>query len=121
MKIVPLLLLINSVICVPLMAGEVEIVAAAVHRQGLTWQVDVTLRHPDSGWAHYADRWRIVDSQGRILGERILYHPHVQEQPFTRSLNSVALPETIRWVDIEAHDTVHGWASARLRVTLDSR
>lgn len=112
------LLLINGLIPYQALADEVEIVVVVAQRQGLPWQFDVTLRHPDSGWDHYADRWRILDPKGSVLGERILYHPHEHEQPFTGSLNGVILPDAIRQVDIEAHDRVHGWATARFSITL---
>lgn len=121
MKILPLLLLcISGSITGTVMADAVEIVAAVASRQGSQWQFDVTLRHPDSGWDHYADRWRIIDPQGGVLGERILYHPHEHEQPFTRRLSGVVLPKGIGRVEIEAHDTVDGWSPARLSVTIGS-
>ena len=50
-------------------------------RTGSTWRFDVTLSHPDTGWDHYADGWRIIDSAGKELGLRMLAHPHVNEQP----------------------------------------
>ncbi|MCW8825340.1 MAG: hypothetical protein OQK78_02840 [Gammaproteobacteria bacterium] len=100
-------------------AGDVEIVDAEfVHQSNNSWSVNVTLRHADSGWDHYADNWRIVDERGTVLGDRVLYHPHVNEQPFTRSLNSVQIPEGITTVIIEAHDKLHGWTANRLKVEL---
>ncbi|MFW2372307.1 MAG: hypothetical protein ACN4GM_04240 [Gammaproteobacteria bacterium] len=100
-------------------AGEVNILAAEFRTSGNNqWSVNVTLKHEDSGWDHYADNWRIVDSQGKLLGERVLYHPHVNEQPFTRSLNSVKLEKGISLIYIEAHDKMHGWTPHRLTVDL---
>ena len=73
-------------------AGDVEIVHAQFrHSGGDNWSVDVTLRHADSGWDHYADAWRVVAGDGTVLGTRTLYHPHEHEQPFTRSLGAVAI------------------------------
>lgn len=83
------------------------------------WRVSVRLRHADSGWEHYADAWRVVSADGRVLGTRTLYHPHVDEQPFTRSLGGVAIPPGDMRVYVEAHDKVHGWAPKRLAVDLD--
>ena len=100
-------------------AGQVEIVDAVLVRDAASWNASVTLRHADTGWKHYADAWRVVDAEGRELGKRVLYHPHVKEQPFTRSLHGIAIPPGTRFVWIEAHDNVHGWARTRLRLRLD--
>jgi hypothetical protein len=99
-------------------AGEVAIEQASFSRAGDAWQVAVTLRHGDTGWDHYADGWRVVDEAGQVLGHRTLYHPHVNEQPFTRS-DRVVIPAGVQRVFVEAHDTVHGWSSQRLEVRLD--
>lgn len=53
--------------------------------------VHVTLTHPDSGWDHYADTWRVYAPGGKLVAERILLHPHEHEQPFTRSA-PISLP-----------------------------
>ena len=101
-------------------AGEVEIVHARFRHSGAdTWSVDVTLRHADSGWEHYADAWRVVAGDGTVLGTRTLYHPHETEQPFTRSLGGVAIPASMTVVDVDAHDKVHGWSPRRLQVDLE--
>ena len=99
----------------PCLAGEVEIVRAAFRALGQNgdrgaWRVEVTLRHDDTGWEHYADAWRVVLEDGTVLGTRTLYHPHETEQPFTRG-HDVIVPATAR--------TVHGWAAERLAVDLE--
>ncbi|MCU7960409.1 MAG: hypothetical protein KZQ58_10515 [gamma proteobacterium symbiont of Bathyaustriella thionipta] len=102
-------------------AGEVEILAADFKRTAdHTWSVQVTLRHDDSGCDHYADRWRVLDDDGNILGERVLYHPHVTEQPFTRGLSGIVIPDGVTSVYIEAHDSVHGWATKKQYVNLNN-
>lgn len=99
--------------------GEVRITAVSIKQQSPEhYQFNVTLKHQDTGWEHYADAWRIVDEQGNILATRTLFHPHVNEQPFTRSLNRVKLDEHLNTLYIEAHDTVHGWSKNRLRIRL---
>lgn len=101
-------------------AGEVTIVDAEfTHTSGQQWSVSVTLEHADSGWDHYADNWRVVDEQGNVLGDRVLYHPHVDEQPFTRSLSGVEIPEGVTEVFVIAHDKVHGWTENRLLIDLE--
>ncbi|MEH6830686.1 hypothetical protein [Sulfitobacter sp.] len=79
---------------------------------------DVTISHADSGWDDYADIWRIKDAQGNVLGERVLAHPHVNEQPFTRSLSGVKIPAGVTQIFVEAHDTVNGWNPQAKAVTL---
>ena len=97
-------------------AGQVEIVAAEVVRAGSAYTATVTLRHDDTGWEHYADAWRLTTAAGEVVATRILTHPHVDEQPFTRSLDGIRLPDDVRVVYVEARDTVHGWAPTKLRV-----
>ncbi|MFV1997574.1 MAG: hypothetical protein ACC641_06130 [Acidiferrobacterales bacterium] len=100
-------------------AGEAEVVKAEFTKQGATWHVSTTLRHGDTGWEHYADAWRVVDSMGRELGKRVLVHPHENEQPFTRSQGGISIPANITVVFVEAHDKKHGWNKERVRVDLN--
>ena len=99
-------------------AGEVEIVKVKAEKQRADWVFHVTLKHGDTGWDHYADAWRVVTEDGKELGTRTLYHPHVDEQPFTRSLADVNIPADISAVYIEAHDKVHGWSKQKYRVKI---
>jgi len=99
-------------------AGEVEIVNVKAEKQRAGWVFNVTLKHGDTGWDHYADAWRVVTEDGKELGTRTLYHPHVDEQPFTRSLGDVTIPTDVSAVYIEAHDKVHGWGKQRYRVKI---
>lgn len=102
-----------------LLAGTVEIVFTELRQVGDEWQPTVTLRHADTGWEHYADAWRVVTRDGTVLSHRTLYHPHVEEQPFTRSGPGFVLPEgAANQVIVEAHDTVHGWSAERLEIDM---
>ena len=103
-------------------AGEVEIVKAdAKQERGGVYSFSATLRHADTGWDHYADAWEVLSPDGTVLGKRILYHPHVSEQPFTRGLAHVRVPEGISRVSIRAHDKVHGTGPRTLAVDLPGR
>ncbi|MBU2981519.1 hypothetical protein KO498_06790 [Lentibacter algarum] len=82
------------------------------------WRFDVTLEHPDSGWDHYADGWEITDAAGNQIGYRELMHPHVDEQPFTRSLRNVMLADGVTSVFIRARCSDEGWSNERYEVTL---
>ena len=65
-------------------AGEVDVTAVKATKSGDgTYRFSVTLRHADTGWDHYANKWDVVAPDGTVLGTRVLAHPHVQEQPFT--------------------------------------
>ena len=46
----------------------------------------------DSGWDHYANRWEVLEPEGQVIATRTLLHPHVDEQPFTRSLSGIHIP-----------------------------
>lgn len=84
-----------------------------------TWRFDVTLTHPDTGWDHYADGWRVLDMNGNELGMRVLFHPHENEQPFTRSLGDVKIPQGTKQVQIQARCLVDGWSSDLYTVDLN--
>ncbi|WP_432471604.1 hypothetical protein [Amphritea sp. HPY] len=104
---------------IPVNAGEVKILAAQLNRlHDNQWTISVTLKHQDSGWEHYADNWRVVDSSDAAIGNRVLHHPHVNEQPFTRSLTNIEIPAASRLLYIEARDNVHGWSGDRLKIDL---
>ncbi len=113
-KFIPLLALLAS----PTFADPPLIEAATATQSGKTWRFDVTLRHPDSGWDHYADGWEVLTPEGQSLGLRELLHPHVDEQPFTRSLAGVTIPEGLDHVMIRARCSVDGWAGTPFRVNL---
>ncbi len=111
--------LILSLIGSTAFADPPSIEAAEATKSGDTWRFDVTLRHPDTGWDHYADGWRVLTMDGQILGTRTLYHPHVNEQPFTRSLGGVVIPESMKQVQIEAKCSVDGWSGEYVTISLD--
>jgi len=112
-----MLALCACLVAAPALAAEPEIVDAIVTRTGPAYRVDVTILHPDTGWDHYADGWEVVDASGTRLGYRLLHHPHVNEQPFTRSLN-VDLAEGTRAIFIRAHCSVDGWGKETFRVDI---
>lgn len=103
----------------PTSAGEADVINVAVKKNSdTTYSFDVTVVHADSGWDHYANRWEIIDTQGNILATRTLHHPHVKEQPFTRSLSAVKIDEGVKVVIVRAHDSVHEYGGKNYQVTL---
>lgn len=102
----------------PAWAGDPRIVDVSVEKVGMVWSVHVTLQHPDTGWDHYADGWEVYDADGNLLGQHELMHPHVHEQPFTRSLNGLVLPDGTREIFVRARCSVEGWSGEMTRVEL---
>ena len=104
------------------LAGDVTVVDVRVRAEaGGSFRFDVTLAHADTGWDHYADRWDVVAPDGTVLGSRVLLHPHVDEQPFTRSLGGVRVPPGIATVTVRSHDKVHGPGGTEKTVSLPGR
>lgn len=101
-------------------AGEADVLAATA-RQDMrgAWTVSATILHADEGWNHYADRFDVLSPDGTVLGSRTLFHPHVNEQPFTRSLSSLTIPENVDVIIVRAHDSVHELGGATIEVVLE--
>ncbi|NKB52147.1 MAG: hypothetical protein GKR97_07995 [Rhizobiaceae bacterium] len=101
-------------------AGEVDVTDVKMRKTGPnTYRFDVTLKHADTGWDHYADKWQVVGPDGTVLGTRVLAHPHVNEQPFTRSLGGVKIADGIDKVVIRGGDSVHGLGGVEITVAID--
>jgi hypothetical protein len=103
----------------PAAAGEADVLSVEATRVGAAWRFTVTVAHADEGWEHYADAWEVRGPDGTVYGTRELLHPHVAEQPFTRSLSGVAIPEGVGEVTVRARDSVHGWGGATVTLRLD--
>lgn len=100
----------------------------AVHSTDGTWTFYVTVEHPDTGWDDYADGWDVLTPQGQVLKPdpdspftRLLLHPHVGQQPFTRSQSGIAIPEGVNQVIVRAHDIVDGFGGQEVMVDLNER
>ncbi len=98
----------------------------AVQAADGSWTFHVTVSHPDTGWDDYADGWDILLLDGTQLKihesdvfTRLLAHPHVDEQPFTRSQSGIALPENVMQVIVRAHDIVDGFGGKEIIVDLE--
>lgn len=102
----------------PALAGEADVTKVEAYRIGDVWTFNVTVAHADEGWDHYANVWQVVAPDGTVLGTRTLYHPHVNEQPFTRSLSGVSIPDGVTEVVLRAGDSVHGYGGQEISITL---
>lgn len=101
--------LVSLTIATPVLADSPVVENVTATQNGETWSFHVTVRHGDEGWDHYADGWEVASPDGIQLGYRKLLHPHENEQPFTRSLSGVGIPDDLSTVIIRAHDSVHEW------------
>lgn len=97
-----------------------DVVAVEVEPEGGgTWRFSVTLSSPYDSAQRYADAWRVVGPDGTVYGVRELAHDHANEQPFTRSLGGVEIPDGVDTVTVEGRDQVSGWGGATLTIALD--
>jgi len=85
----------------------------------------VTVQHPDTGGEHCADGWDVALPDGAALTPdpeapctRLLVHPHVDEQPFTRFQGGIRIPEGVTRVTVRAHDRMHGYGGRELHIPL---
>jgi hypothetical protein len=86
-----------------------HVIVATIERTGVGWTISATVASADTGWDKYADAWQVRGPDDELLGERVLAHPHENEQPFTRSLSGVAIPDGVDTVTVAARDSVLGF------------
>ena len=91
-----------------------------------SWTFEVTVSHPDVGWRDFADGWNVVMPDGKpVLIQpkdrftRVLAHPHVDEQPFTRTQENILIPAATKSVTVRAHDLVDGYGGKEVKVNLE--
>lgn len=90
----------------------------ATQKSDGSWCFATSVRHNDQGWDHYADKWEVLDLDGNQLGERVLGHPHDNEQPFTRSQCNINIPSEMSKVIVRAKCNKHGFGGKPFIVTL---
>lgn len=116
-KLFPIAAVCAAILSSPSHAGEADVLKVDISRsKSGTYRLDVTVKHDDTGWKHYADAWEVALPDGKVLATRVLQHPHVGEQPFTRSLRGVKIPASAKEVVVRAHDLVHGHGGREVRV-----
>jgi len=98
---------------------EADVIHVDVKNEGDNrYTFKVTVKHADIGWNHYADRWEILTPDTKIVSIRVLRHPHVKEQPFTRSLPFVPVPINVNKVIIRAHCSIDEFGGKEIEVDL---
>ena len=115
----PAVLMLLVITYFPAFAGDADILDVDVScNSDSICRFDVTVKHDDEGWEHYANRWEVLSTDGKILATRELAHPHDNEQPFTRSLANVRIPGDLSEVVVRAHDLVHEYGGKELVVKI---
>ena len=86
-----------------------------------SFDFDVTVSSPYDSGQRYADGFRITGDDGKVYGERKLWHDHATEQPFTRDLYGVKIPRGIRTVKVQARDQKYGYGGKIVEASLPGR
>jgi hypothetical protein len=110
----------------PGQTGNADVLHVKAERTGdRTWTFYVTVQHKDTGWEDYADGWDVLTPDGNVLKPdpdspftRELLHPHIEEQPVTRSQAGIVIPEGVTQVRVRAHDLVDGYGGREVVVDL---
>ncbi len=89
--------------------GCADVVSASIEADSGGFTISATISSADTGWDKYADLWEVRTLDGVVLGERVLAHPHENEQPFTRSVSGVQIPIDVVEVVVVARDSVVGF------------
>lgn len=97
-----------------------DIVDASATLTNGAWTFNVTVSSPYDSPERYADGWRILGPDGTEYGFRLLTHDHASEQPFTRALSNVQIPDDVDTVTIEGRDQVSGFGGGTFHVTLSA-
>jgi hypothetical protein len=94
---------------------------AVVARAQDVFDFDATISSPYDTAKRYADAFRVIGQDGKVFGERILFHDHADEQPFTRDLHGIKIPAGVKRVVIQGRDQKFGYGGKTIEVTLPTR
>ena len=83
-----------------------------------TWTLSATISSPYDSPERYADAFRAVAPDGTELGVRVLTHDHADEQPFTRSLTGLVIPDGVDEITVEGRDLANGWGGGTVTVAV---
>ena len=105
------------------MAGAADVIAATARQAADgSWSFEVTMRCDDRGADYFCDRFEVLTPTARVVGVRRLLHDHTDEQPFTRDLQGVHVPDGFpRGVLIRGHHNIRGYDGAVLKLELPAR
>lgn len=86
-----------------------DVLSAELTPAGDGWTLSATISSPYDSRERYADAFRALAPDGTELGVRVLTHDHADEQPFTRSLTGLDIPDDVGRITVQARDLEHGW------------
>lgn len=119
MKCTAFFALLTIFFAAPAYADYADVVEADVKSESDSrYTFSVTVSHKDTGWDHYVDRWEILTMDDQVITGRVLRHPHMGQQSFTRPLHFVPLPDDISQVKIRAHCSRDGFGGKALEIQL---
>lgn len=95
--------------------------ATVVARSDTLFDVQVTVSSAYDTPERYADGWRVLTPDGTVLGSHTLLHHHGAEQPFTRLMSGLTIPEGVRTVVVEGRDLVNGYGGVTVEVAVPGR
>lgn len=98
-----------------------DVVAAELDPSDDAWRLSATLSSPYDTPERYADAFRALSEDGTVLGVRELAHDHANEQPFTRSLTGLEIPDDVTRITVEGRDLAHGWGGATVELEVPGR
>lgn len=93
-----------------------DVLEAVVEPASGAFDVDATISSPYDTPERYADALRVRSEDGTVYGVRELTHDHASEQPFTRTLTGLDLPDDVDEVVVEGRDQANGWGGATVTV-----
>jgi hypothetical protein len=96
-----------------------DIVDAKLEPTGETWTLEVTVSSPYDSPERYADGWRVLSPDGRVLGKHEFLHDHANEQPFTRTQTGLKIPKDVNEITVEGHDQENGYGGKTVTVAVD--
>ncbi len=103
----------------PALAGEADVWSVELEETAPgVYTITAEVEHADDGWDHYADAWQVLTPDGKVIATRELAHPHMNEQPFIRSLSGVEIPADIAEITVRARDLVHGFGGREVTVAV---
>jgi N-acetylmuramoyl-L-alanine amidase len=78
----------------------------------------VTMSSTYDSVERHADAWRVIGDDGVVYGMLEFAHENSTEQPVTRSLDEVVIPDTVNSVTVQGRDLVYGWGGKTVEVDL---